>query len=99
MDYRERKYYLIKTAYYSYNMRHEIYRTAAPSIKYHGVDSCAGCKRMDIKKALGLKFYPQELVSCLIEEAPMLEFELRKAYDKDGVYSNWIEVTKEMLGQ
>lgn len=99
MDYRNRKYYLIKTAYHSYSMRHAAYRLAAPSIKYHNVDDCVGCERFNVKKVLGLEFYPQELASCLIDEAPILEFELRKAHNCDGTYSNWIEVTKEILGQ
>lgn len=95
MDYRKRKYYLIKTNHWSYTMRHEIYKLAAPSIKYHSVQQYGSF----VPKFSWLHFTPNEMISCLKEDTDTLEYELRKAHRRDGDGSNWIEITKELIGQ
>lgn len=100
MDYRHRKYYLIKTAYFAYEMRHGYYRIAAPSIKYHCADQFDKYRHPQLMKDYPwLKFSPQEMVSCSIKDASSLEYELAKARRCDFGYSKWIEITKDMIGQ
>lgn len=104
MDWRERNYYLVKTDYCSYKMRHEYYKLAAPSIKYHSpynhFKKWLGNNNGDSyhKEITGM-FYVQEMISCKIGDSALLEYELRKAKRRDGYGSNFVKITKEMCGQ
>ena len=88
MDYRLRDYYLVYTDPYSWNMRHDYYRLAAPSIKRHS-------SNIRINSPC---FMAQEMISCLKEESMALEYELRKAARNDK-WSAFIKVNKQIMGQ
>ena len=104
MDWRERNYYLVKTNEYSYKMRHEHYKLAAPSLKihppYNHFKKWIGSDNYDAyhKKTTGM-FYVQEMLSCKIEDSDALEYELREARRRDGRKSNFVKITKDMCGQ
>lgn len=88
MDYRLRDYYLIYTDYKSWNMRHELYKLVAPSIKRHSV----------VCKVNSPCFNSQEMISCLKSESQRLELELDKAKRIDR-WSNYIKLSKRIFGQ
>lgn len=101
MDWRNRNYYLVKTDYYAYKMRHEYYKLAAPSLKIHSPYNHFRPKTSkygydgDYENVTGMN-YVQEMFSCRIEDSELLEYELRKASRRDGPGSNFIKITKEM---
>lgn len=108
MDYRTRKYYLIKTDRIKYDEYHRRYRMAAPSVVYHSPYKLFEHDR-EFNKGL-LKEYvmgfpddlwrPQEMVSCKIEESKRLEdlFRLLKFVHRNGS-CNYFEITKEKIDQ
>lgn len=88
MDYRLRDYYLIRTDPNAWDMRHELYKLAAPSIKRHSSNY----------KVNSPCFMAQEMISCLKEDSPSLMCELRKAARNDKG-SAYIKVNKYIMGQ
>lgn len=104
MDWRQRDYYLIKTDYMSYEMRHRFYKLAAPSVKYHIPYNHFpnGNKKMnydgDFHTVCGMAS-PQEMISCKKEESENLEYELRKAFRNDGCGSRFVKLDKTMTRQ
>lgn len=88
MDYRLRDYYLIYTDYKCWNMRHELYKSAAPSIKRHSV----------VCRISSPCFISQEMISCLKSESQRLELELDKAKRLDR-WSNYIKICKLVFRQ
>lgn len=105
MDYRKRKYYLVTLDYFSYNMRINILKLAAPTLKIHSPYNHIRRKCKYKSNYDGEHYdvtgmgYVQFMVSCWIEESNLIEFELRKAEREDGQGSKFIELTKEMCGQ
>lgn len=88
MDYRLRDYYLVWTDRFSWDMRHEYYKTAAPSIKRHS-------RKYTINSPC---FTADEMISCLKDESESLEYELRKAARNDK-WSSFIKVNKTLMEQ
>lgn len=100
MDWRKRSYYLVRTASSTYDIRHKLYKIAAPSLKRHSAyNHFIGNKGVDISSVDEMSFYyPQEMLSCKIEESEALEYELKKAKRRDGG-SRFVKLTKEKCGQ
>lgn len=98
MDWRKRNYYLVYTDPYAYQMRHRYYQLAAPSLKrhlpYNHFKEFICCTNYD---GLHIHWYPQEMLSCRIEESSALEYELGKTVrNGDG---RFYKLTKEICGQ
>ena len=102
MDWRKRDYYLIRTDPTAYQMRHELYKSAAPSIKYHApYNHFKGDSIFDTCNLMSLGFknpWVQEMISCKHLDSESLEFELRKANRRDST-SHFIKLTKEITKQ
>lgn len=109
MDYRHRKYYLVSIPYFSREMRISYFKIAAPSLKmsppynhilrerhvgkydYDGMHF----RRTDVRR-------PDMMISCKIEDAEALEYELRKMVRNDNDYygrPKFCELTKEICKQ
>lgn len=101
MDWRKRSYYLVCTEYSAYDMRHRFYKIVAPSLKRHSAcNHFIGHRGNDISSVaneMGF-YYPQEMLSCKIEESEALEYELEKAKRRDGG-SRFMKLTEEKCGQ
>ena len=102
MDYRERKYYFVKFAWHSYDMRMEIIKNI-PTVKISSPYLRFVNDRNAFAKLVhSIDFYPQMLVSCRKEHCECLEYELRKAERRDdeiGFGSNFYPITQEVAGQ
>lgn len=108
MDYRSRKYYLVSIPYFSRDMRLSYFKIAAPTLKmsppYNHI------RKEDIKKYDydGKHFRqtdvrrPDMMISCRIEDAEALEYELRKMVRNDNDFygrPKFCELTKEICRQ
>jgi hypothetical protein len=102
MDYRKRKYYLVKLDYIQHNYRIEQLKDCIPSIKFsppynhfvhkQGYD---GKIMTDMCKPGGW----QIMISCDEEYAEALLYNLAKAKRRDYFGCEWFELTKELCGQ
>lgn len=104
MDYRNRRYYLAKISYFSYDMRMHYFRMVAPSLKIHTPYNHFIKNETDYDgvytKQLGHRGYWQMMLSCKEEEAESLEYELRKAERRDEQGTSYFfKLTKELCGQ
>ena len=100
MDYRKRKYYLVSLPCFDHDYRLEHMTLVAPSLKMHAPYNhiCFG--------TYDGKFYqqtnvmcPEMMISCKLEEADALEYELRKMSRDIAVQGRFCELTKEMCKQ
>ena len=112
MDYRNREYYLVDISWRTYDMRMNLFKLAAPSLKIHkpynhfkynkdryGYDGSS--KNTSIVKNRCW----QMMISCKKEDAIILEWELYKAklrdkqINNDVFSSDFIKLNKELCGQ
>lgn len=99
MDYRQRDYYLARIDCYSYDMRMNIFKIVAPSLKIHApyghIKSNGHMEQDRINNR-----YWQMMLSCRKEDSEALEYELRKAKRRDGLnFSYFLKLNKEICGQ
>jgi len=88
MDYRERKYYFVLFDSKARDMRMTYCKICAPSVKFRPMND--RLRRM----AFSADFqYPNAFLSCRIEDAECLEYELTKAERRD-LCSTWQEITR-----
>lgn len=97
MDYRERDYYLVTIDYFSYDMRMEMFKLAAPSLKIHAPYRHIRTNGRD-QDWVDHRYW-QMMVSCRHEDSDTLEYELRKATRRDERRSQYIKLDKEICGQ
>ena len=93
MDYTERKYYFVLIDYWSYDMRTEYFKWAAPSLIIRPMND----RLRELAKSMGFQ-YPNAFLSCRKEDVDDLEYEMRKAERRD-MCSTWEEITKDKIGQ
>ena len=102
MDYRFRKYYLVKMPFDSYDMRLRFFKIAAPSLKIHSPYNHFKENKKDYDgvytRLIGLSSMWNLLISCNKEDSESLEYELKKSKRND-TGSNFLEVHKNLLGQ
>jgi hypothetical protein len=97
MDYRHRNYYLAKIDYFSYDMRIEYFKWAAPSLKIHPPYYHIRSNHRPQDCINGR--YWQMMLSCKKEDSETLEYELRKAERRDEGASRFLKLNKEICGQ
>ena len=100
MDYRKRKYYLVRLDTCAFDMRMEYLKLASSTLKIHAPYGHFeyGKYDGDYKSKTGL-LCVQMMISCKKEDSELVEYELRKACRNDGSYSAFSELTKEVCGQ
>jgi hypothetical protein len=74
-------------------MRVEYFKWAAPSLIIRPMND----RLRESAKDMGFQ-YPNAFLSCRIEDADDLEYEMRKAERRDE-FSTWAEITKDKIGQ
>lgn len=104
MDYRKRKYYLVRLDYLSYTMRMKFLKLI-DSVKIHSpynhfrIYSSGGNNYDGNYQDITGMGYIQFMLSCQKEDSSLVEFELRKAERRDECGCTFVELTKEMCGQ
>ena len=102
MDYRKRKYFLVRLDYMMYKYRISQLKICVPSIKisppynHFTKNITIGTYDGNVKGVLGCW---QMMISCDKEHEGNLLYELRKAERRDVFGCKWFELTKEICGQ
>ena len=97
MDYRYRNYYLVNINIFSYNMRMEYFKLAAPSLKIHS-PYCHFKNNKYSRDYINGHFWHM-MLSCKKEDSESLEYELRKAKRRDDLGTCFVKLNKELCGQ
>lgn len=105
MDYRNRKYYIVNWSY-DRDYRIKNLKLFAPSIKMHSpynhfksFEGEEGKIYDGVAKDLTDIRFVDTMMSCKNEEAPAVEYELRKMVRRDSGRGKFCELTKDMCGQ
>lgn len=104
MDYRHRKYYLVSLPWFSKDMRLQHFRIAAPSMKMHPPYNHVLSEKPHPLYDGHWRFdtgvcSPGMMLSCKLEDAGALEYELRKMVRNDSPHASFFELTKSFCKQ
>jgi hypothetical protein len=93
MDWRGRKYYVATFSSSSYAMRINILKLIDGVSLHSPTQHDFNIKISDEKEPRG---YYHVLIGCNIDKSEVVEFELRRAKIRDGMYTSWKEIERDI---
>lgn len=102
MDYKQRKYYLVRFSYADFNYRMQMLKICVPSVRLHKpYNHFKSCEGFDFNATQNMQMpvYWQMMVSCYPDHEEALLYELRKAKRNDDYGCDWMELTQSVCGQ
>ena len=92
MDWRGRRYYVVRFSPEAYDMRIDILKNVYGASLHCSIPDNFNTKYPDEKEVRG---YYQILIGCREDQREGIELELRRAESRDGKYTFWKEIQRD----